>query len=61
MTKWRMRIACWITKATNTPSGMNVILIDLRRQRCLYERASFVKVYLRMYNVCLDELVDRAS
>jgi len=27
MTMWRMRIACWITKATNTHSGC-VTLID---------------------------------
>jgi len=33
MTMWRMRIACWITKATN-------ILIRIQRQMWLRERAS---------------------
>jgi len=32
MTIWRMRIACWITKATNTHSEY-VILIAFRLQQ----------------------------
>jgi len=39
MTIWRMRIACWISKTTNTHSGC-VILIDFPVQQWLYERAS---------------------
>jgi hypothetical protein len=33
MTLWRMRIACWITKATNTHSQY-VILIAFPLQQC---------------------------
>ena len=36
---WRMRIARWITKATNTHS-QNVILITFPLQQWLHERAS---------------------
>ena len=39
MTKWRMRIACWIPKATNTHSSC-VILIAFPLQLWLQERAS---------------------
>jgi hypothetical protein len=38
MAIWRMRIACWITKATNTHSQY-VILIALPLQQWLRERA----------------------
>ena len=41
MTIWRMRIACWIPKATNTHSQY-VILIALPQQQCLHERASLL-------------------
>ena len=37
MTKWRMRIACWLPKATNTYSQY-VILIAFPRQQWLHER-----------------------
>ena len=39
MTRWRMRIACWVTKATNTHS-QNVILITFPPQQWLHESAS---------------------
>ena len=39
MTIWRMRIACWIPKATNTHSEY-VIRIVFPLQQWLYERAS---------------------
>jgi len=39
MTIWRMRIACWIPKATN-PYSQYVILIAFLPQRLLNERPS---------------------
>ena len=36
MTTWRMRIACWIPKATNTHSEY-VILIAFPLQQCLHD------------------------
>jgi hypothetical protein len=42
MTIWRMRIACWIPKATNTHSEY-VILIDFPMQQWLPERASMLR------------------
>ena len=42
MTIWRMRIACWITKAANTHSEY-VILIDFAWQQWLQERASMLR------------------
>jgi len=41
MTIWRMRIACWITEATNTHPEY-VILISFPLQQWLYERASML-------------------
>jgi hypothetical protein len=49
MTIWRMRIACWITKATDTHSEY-VILITFPRQQWLHERASMSRY---TYNACL--------
>jgi len=46
VTLWRMRIACWIPKATDTDSEY-VILIDLPRQ---HERASILR---HTYIACL--------
>jgi hypothetical protein len=40
--KWRMRIACWITKATNTHSEY-VTLIAFPLQQWLHERASMLR------------------
>jgi len=42
MTIWRMRIACWITKATNTNSKY-VILIAFSLQQWLHERTSMLR------------------
>jgi hypothetical protein len=41
---WRMRIACWITKATDTHSEF-VILIAFPWQQWLRERASMLHLY----------------
>ena len=49
MTIWRMRIACWIPKATNTHSEY-LILIAFPLQQWLHERAS---VSCSMYITCL--------
>jgi len=46
---WRMRIAFWITKATNIHSE-NVILIGVPLPQCLHERASMLRY---MNTVCL--------
>jgi hypothetical protein len=48
---WRMRIACWITKATDARSEY-IILIALPRQHWLRERA----LILRSYVHCLSYL-----
>ena len=45
MTVRRMRIPCWITKATNTHSEY-VILIAFPWQQWLQERASVLRVYV---------------
>jgi hypothetical protein len=42
MAIWRMRIACWIPKATNTHSEY-VILIAFPLQQWLHERASVLR------------------
>jgi len=42
MTIWRISIACWINKATNTHSHF-VILIVLQRQILLHGRASMLR------------------
>ena len=42
MTTWRMRIACWIPKATNTHS-YSEMLIGFPLQQCMYERASMLR------------------
>jgi hypothetical protein len=46
---WRMRIACWITKATDT-SSESVIFIAFPRQQWLRERASILRY---TYIACL--------
>jgi hypothetical protein len=45
MTTWRMRIACWIPKATNTHSEY-VILIVSPLQQWLHEGASMLRLYV---------------
>jgi hypothetical protein len=42
MTIWRMNIACWIPKATNTHSEY-VILIDFPLQQWLHDRPSMLR------------------
>jgi len=42
MTIWRMRIACWMTNATNTHSRY-VITIAFPLQQWLHERASLLR------------------
>jgi len=49
MTIWHKRIACWITKATNTHS-ICVIFITFPLQQWLLERASSLRC---TYIVCL--------
>jgi hypothetical protein len=49
MTIWRMRIACWIPKATNTHSEY-VILITFPPSQWLQERASMLHY---TYSACL--------
>jgi hypothetical protein len=44
-TIWRMRFACWITKAIDTRSEY-VTLIASPRQQCLSERALILRLYL---------------
>ena len=46
---WRMRIACWIPKATNTHTKY-VILIAFPFQKWLHERASLLRC---TYLACL--------
>ena len=45
VTMWRMRIACWTPKATNTHSGC-VILLVFPLQQWLRERASVLTLYV---------------
>ena len=42
MTIWRMRIACWIPKATNTHTSC-VTLIAIPLQQLLHERVSMLR------------------
>jgi hypothetical protein len=48
-TIWRIRIACWITKATNTLSEY-VTLIAFLLHQYLHERASMIRY---AYSACL--------
>jgi hypothetical protein len=57
MTIWRMRVACWIPKATNTNSEY-VILINVPLQQWLQEHAlvlryTYVASLVRILNVLL--------
>jgi hypothetical protein len=45
MAIWRMRIACWITKATNTSSEY-VIIIAFTLQQWLRERVSMLRLHV---------------
>jgi hypothetical protein len=50
MTKWSMRFACWIPKATNTHSEY-VILISFPLQQWLHARASMSRYTYSAYCV----------
>jgi hypothetical protein len=50
MTIWRMRIVCWIPKATNTHSGC-VIFIAFHLQQWLHGRASTLRTVPVVINV----------
>ena len=52
MTIWRMRIACWVTNATNRHSE-HVILIAFLLQQWLRERATMIRY---TFIVCLIEI-----
>jgi hypothetical protein len=47
MTIWRMRIACWITKAKGTHSEYVTLIASPMQQR-LHERASVLRLYVRL-------------
>jgi len=49
MTIWRIRIVCWVTKATDTHSKY-VILIAFPLQQWSYEHASVLRC---MYIACI--------
>jgi len=55
MTIWRMRIACWIPKATNTHSEY-VTLIAFPLQQWLHKRAAVVRY---TYIACLVQTNSR--
>jgi len=52
MTTWRMRIACWTPKATNTHTQV-VLLIAFPQQQWLHETASVLRY---TYIACLVRL-----
>jgi hypothetical protein len=60
----RMRIACWITKATDTHSEYETF-IALARQQCLLECATFLCytyfIYLALDGLDLEDGTDRCS
>jgi len=45
MAIWRMRIACWLNKGTDTHSEY-VMFIALPQQQWLHERASMLRLYV---------------
>jgi hypothetical protein len=55
MTIWRMRILCWITKATNTNSGY-VILIYFPLQQWMHESASMLRYTYITYSVYFSHI-----
>ena len=52
---WRMRIACWITKATHTLS-VYVTLIAFPVPQLLPERPSMLR-HSTLHNTCLSQLL----
>jgi hypothetical protein len=53
MTIWHIRIACWIPKATNTPSEY-VLIIAFPQQQYLHEGAL---IFCNMYIACPVKLI----
>ena len=53
MAIWRMRIACWITKATNTSSEYVIFIFSPLQQR-LQERLSMLRLNAHCLSVCLS-------
>jgi hypothetical protein len=49
MTTWHMRIACWISKATNTHT--EYIIINVFPLQCLHEAASVLRYTYVVYVV----------
>jgi len=61
MTGWRIHIACWTPKATNTHTHSEyVILIACSLQQWLHEPASVLRLYAQ-YIACLVENVPGSS
>jgi len=52
MTIWRMRIACWLTKATNIHSEY-VMFIAVPLQQWLHERASMLRYMYTVFSFIL--------
>ena len=57
MTVWCMRIACWVTKASDTHSEY-VILTAFPQQQWLQERASLLLLYIRGLSRCEPDTRD---
>jgi hypothetical protein len=57
MTIWRMGIACWIPKATNT-HAQYVTLIAFPQQQRLHERCAMLRY---THIACLVDLLGRVS
>jgi hypothetical protein len=45
---WRMRIACWMTKATNTHSDCVIFIVAFPLQQWLHERVSVLLLYVKL-------------
>jgi len=54
MTTWRVRISCWMPKATNTHSEC-VMLIAFPLQQWLHERATMLYVHCLFCLICLGK------
>jgi hypothetical protein len=60
MTIWRMRIECWITKATDIHSEY-VILIAFPRHQLLHKRATLSRLFLRCLSYSLPTITHRTK
>jgi hypothetical protein len=57
---WRLRYACWITKATDTHTEYVIVLIAFPRQHWLRERVSMLRLYVHCLSCfCLPQLFVR--